>query len=95
MTEKETLKQMRKPMIHLGSYETYDKKKNCPELRRGGNEGTAEDKLKLLEGCDNHMHFQTKTEISAFHKEPTQSSLTVKIKTFNFFYCFKALVVPK
>ena len=70
-------------------------KKNCPELRRGGNEGTAEDKLKLLEGCDNHMHFQTKTEISAFHKEPTQSSLTVKIKTFNFFYCFKALVVPK
>ena len=27
MTEKETLKQMRKPMIHLGSYETYDKKK--------------------------------------------------------------------
>lgn len=71
MTEKEALKQMRKPMIHLGSYETYDKQaeENCWELRRGGNEGTAGDKLKLFEGCDNHMHFQTKTKISAIHRD--------------------------
>ena len=35
MTEKEALKQMRKPMIHLASYETCDKqterKAKCPE----------------------------------------------------------------
>lgn len=37
-----------------------------------GKEDTAGDRLKLLEGCDNHMHFQSKTEISAIHSDQSK-----------------------
>ena len=70
---------MRKPMVHLASYETCDKqterKAKCPENKVSSRNitDTAGDTLKL-EGFDNHLHFKTKTEISAIHMDQRKVS---------------------
>lgn len=65
-------------MVHLGSYKTCDKQaeRKASFLSRGNGKDTAGDKRKLLAGRDNHLHFKTKTEISAVHMDQRKVSLS-------------------
>ena len=70
ITEKEALKQMRKPMIHLASYETCDKQNKENRASRKYYRHSWR-QVYLSEGFDHHLHFKTKTESSAIHNGPT------------------------
>ena len=96
MTEKEALKQMRKPMIHLGSFETNEKhtgKKIIRKFIRGGKEDTAGDELKLLDVIIICI-FKAKLKVLQF-TATNAKFLEWKDKNIQLFYCFKSLVVPK